>query len=412
MKKVLFIDYFFPPLVADIRGIAFVKILPGFEWQPIVISAAESVRYDKDYSLLQEIPSHIEVYRVGHREPSRMWQFFRNRLRIGIDFPDYYKTWYHSAYQVARDILQKEKVDLIYSASPTFTTAFVAMELKAKFNIPWVADFLDGWAVNDFLNLQYNQTLIKPLRWFQKLRVKKAERCILESADKVVVIHQHVKQRWLELHGIKESKIDVVTDGYDESAFKRITAHVLYPDRLTITFLGSYYPFFKDVIIEFLNAVHEIGKEVEVIFIGRRVEALQQMNKPNLTCILHTSREKALSFGLGSDFLFVVMPPYAKWTPTKIYDYLRLGKPILALVPKDGDAAKIVKEARAGFVLSFDQEQMKQQLKVIFEDWRRGGIKGFQPDKEYIAQFEQRKLTERIVQVFNEVLSCHVRVGS
>ena len=404
MKKILFIDYFFPPLAADWRGTAFVKLLPEFGWQPIVISANESVRYDKDYNLLGEIPENTEIHRVGHHEPSRVWQFVRNKLRIGIDFPDYYKTWYRPAYQTASKILQKEKVDLIYSASPTFVTAFVAMEVKRKFDIPWVADFLDGWAVNDFLNLQYDQTLIKPLRWFQKLRIRNAERHILETADKAVVIHQHVKQRWCELYQIKESKIEVVTDGYDESVFKRLTPHVLYPDKLTITFLGSYYSSFEQDIVKFLKNVYEVEKEVQVVFIGRIATAIQEMNVPNVTCVHHLPREKALSFALGSDFLFVVMPLYARWTPTKTYDYLRLGKPILALVPDDGDAARIVREAKAGFVLSFEEKEMKRQMEFIFDKWRKGEFKTFQPDQEYIAQFERKNVTRRIVEVFNEVL--------
>jgi len=69
MKKVLFIYYHFPPLLGDWRGLGFVKFLPEFGWQPIVISAAESVSYEKDYSLLRDVPKEIEVHRVGHREP-------------------------------------------------------------------------------------------------------------------------------------------------------------------------------------------------------------------------------------------------------------------------------------------------------------------------------------------------------
>jgi len=86
MKKVMLIDYFFPPLAADWRGIAFVKYLPGLGWEPIVISAADTVSYEKDYALLQEIPENIEIYRVGHKEPARLWQGVRTKLGIAIDF--------------------------------------------------------------------------------------------------------------------------------------------------------------------------------------------------------------------------------------------------------------------------------------------------------------------------------------
>ncbi len=407
MKKVLFIDYFFPPLLAVWRDVALTKFLPELGWQPIVISAAESVSYEKDYSLLKEVPEDTEVHRVGHREPSKEWQkewqYVRIKFRVNYVFPDIYRTWYSPALHEAERVLKKKKIDLIYSASPSYTAAFVAMKLKRKFNIPWVAHFIDGWAVNDFLNLYYEQSLIKPLRAVQKLRIERGERDILKSADKAVAISWHVKQRMCELHGLQKGRIEVVTEGYDEPLFKGLIAHALYPDRLTITFLGSFYSNFKEPVQEFLKTVNEVNKEAEVVFIGRGSAEMQGIDVPNLTRILHLPREKALAFAAGSDFLFVVMPSYAKWIPTKIYDYLRLGKPILALVPEDGDPAKIVKEASAGFVLSYERQRMKEQLGVIFNEWREGKFKNFHPDWEYISQFERRNLVKRLVDVFNEV---------
>jgi len=405
MKKLLYIDYTFSPLASTWRGLAFTKFLPEFGWQPIVVSAAESVSYDKEYSTLQEVPDNTEVHRVGHYEPPRLWQYVRDKLKIRADFPDRYKTWHHPAYLAAREILRQERVDLIYSVSPIFTTAFVAMQLKRDFGIPWVANFQDGWAVNDFLNRHFDQTLIKPLRWWHKRRIRRAEETILKLADSIVVVHPHVKQRWIELYGIDESKITVVTNGYDEWAFEGLTKSVLCSDRLTIVFLGSYYPAFEEPTRNFMSVVNGIDQEADVIFIGRGAADVHQLKQPNAICILNLPRRKALALALGGDFLFVVMPAYAKWTPTKTYDYLRLGKPILALVPEDGDVARIIREVKAGFVLSFDRAQMKQQLQAILGEWHRGEIKDFQPDWQYIAQFENRKNMERIAQVLNQVSS-------
>lgn len=407
MKKILFIDYMFPPLAADWRGVALAKFLPDFGWRPIIVSAAESVSYDKDYSLLKEIPEGTEVHRVGHREPSgklsRVWQFLLNNLRLNYTFPDYYRSWCPPAVQEAKKILHNEKIDLIYSASPPFTTAFVAMKLNREFGIPWVADFLDGWAVNDFLSASLEQSLIRPLRDCVKFRIRRGEENIVKTASRTVVISWHVKQRLGELHQVEGTTIEVVNDGFEESVFEGLSARPLYPDKLTIVFLGSFYAPFKEPVTKFLKVVNEINKEAEVVFIGRGAAAMQAVTKAEATYILNLPRKKALAFALGSDFLFVVMPPYAKWIPTKIYDYLRLGKPILALVPADGDAAKIVREARAGFVLSHEPEEMKGQLKSIFGEWREGKFKDFHPDWDYVAQFERRKLVQKIAAVFDEV---------
>ena len=390
--------------MGDWKAVALTKLLPEFGWQPIVISAAESVRYGKDYSLLEQVPDDIEVHRVGHREPPKVWQYARSKLKIAYDFPDYYKSWYSPALREARKFLKKEKVDLIFNVSPSYTTAFIAMKLKKGFNIPWVAEFRDAWSGNDYLDFAYEDTLIKPLRKLQKLRIKRGERNILKAADKVNVVSWHHKQQLCELHGFKEERIRVVTNGYDESYFINLKPCALYPGRLTIVFLGGMYSGYQKIVLKFLQVVNEIDRDAEVAFIGRGAAGMQRMNMNNLTRIFHLPRRKALSFASGSDFLLLITLPSAKWhIPMKIYDYLHLGKPILAIVPEDGDSAKIVKEAKAGFILSYEQEKMKEQLKVIFEEWKKGKFKDFHPDWEYIAQFERRKLTRELARIFDEV---------
>ncbi|MDD5038720.1 MAG: glycosyltransferase [Dehalococcoidales bacterium] len=408
MKKVLCIDYFFPPLMGGWWiGTGVIKFLPKLGWQPTVLAAAETVSYGKDYSLLKLIPNDIEVHRVAHREPSREWSYALQKLKLNFQFPDGYKNWDSPALHEARMILQKEKADLIYSASEPYTSHFIAMKLKKEFNIPWVAEFGDPWAGNDFLNRHYDNTLMPPLRQLQKLKIRKGENDILQAADRVIVIHPYHKQQLAKQYSSIIDKIEVVTDGYDESDFKEIKLHRIYPDKLTIVFLGSFYAEFRESIMSFFKAVSEVYEQSEIVFIGRGAIGLQDISMPNLTRILHLVKEKALTFASGADFLFLVMPPSSKWTPSKTYEYLRLGKPILALVPEDGDPAKIIRDAGAGFILSYDVEKMKEQLKTIFGQWRQGKFKAFHPKAEYITQFERRNLTKRLAAVFDKAKSVH-----
>lgn len=50
-----------------------------------------------------------------------------------------------------------------------------------------------------------------------------------------------------------------------------------------------------------------------------------------------------------------------------------------------------------------EMEEMKKQLKSIFAEWREGKFKDFHPDWDYVAQFERRKIVERIAAVFDQV---------
>ncbi len=404
MRKILCLDYHFPPLIGGWWiGLGVIKFLPEFGWQPTVVSAAESVSYGKDYSLLSLVPEGIEVHRVGHREPSRVWQYARNKLRIGLDFPDYYKSWRSPALREAREVLRGGQFDLIFSASEPYTSHFIAMKLKQEFNIPWVAEFGDAWSGNNYSNLVWDQTLIKPLRRLQKRLIENGERSILKAADRVIVIHRLHKQQLCDLYGFKE-KVEVVTDGYDESDFAKLKLRPLYPDRMTIVFIGSVYGGQEEIVPRFLKVVNELDKDAEVVFIGRGTAGIPATKLQNLTNILHLPKEKALSFASGADFFLLLTLPSAKWhTPSKTYEYLRLGKPILAFVAEDGDAARVIKEAKAGYVLSYDPEEMKRQLKPIFQEWREGKFKDFHPDWDYVAQFERRKLVQKIAAVFDEV---------
>ena len=403
MKKVLFIYYYFPPLLGDWRGLALAKLLPEFGWQPFIISVAESVNYAKDYSLLKQVPNNIEVHRVGHRERSGELLYISQKLKMNFIFPDIYRSWSSPSFQESKKILQKENIDLIFSSSPPYTAAFTARKLQKEFRIPWVAEWQDLWSGNDFLNLFYDKTLIKPLRQLQRSCIKRTEHNLLKSANKTIVVSWYHRQQVSNLYGLPEDKTDLITIGYDEAVFKDLKAQSLYPDNITITFLGSVYPEFLEPLKAFLKVVNEVNAEAEVIFIGRGSPALQEINLPHLTRILHLVREKALSFASGSNFLFLIMPPYANWIPSKIFEYLRLGKPILALVPLDSDPAKIIREAQAGFILSYDTEKMREQLTDIFNCCRQGKFQNFKPDPEYTGQFERRNLVRRLVDIFDEL---------
>ena len=403
MKRALVIQYQFPPLLG--RGsFESIKQLPAFGWNLLVICASENVSYAKDYSLLELVPDGMEIHRVGHREWSRVWRYARSYLKLNFDFPDYYKTWYSPALKEAREILRKEKVDLIFSSSPSYTTAFLAMKLKKEFNLPWVAGLRDPWTGNAFLNISLEKTLMKPLRKWLKFRIRRAERKIIESADKINVVSWGHKQQLCELYQLGGDRIEVITNGYNESDFTELKPYALYHDKLTILFMGGIYVGFREIILKFLKAVNEVDKDVEVVLMGRGVAGLQDIKMPNLTCMLYVPPEKALSFASGVNFSLLVTLPLAKYNfPTALFENLRLGKPILALVPDDGDSARIIREAKAGFILPCDEGDMKKQLREIFKRWRRGEFDDFHPDWDYVAQFERRKLTQQLAQIFDEV---------
>jgi glycosyltransferase involved in cell wall biosynthesis len=213
------------------------------------------------------------------------------------------------------------------------------------------------------------------------------------------------KQQLEQLHNVqKKNKIEVITNGYDEDDFREVKAYRLYPDKLTITFLGSFYEGCREQALKFLEIAGKVSEKIELVFIGRGAAELQGVSKDNLTCIYNLPQEKALSLAKGSDFLLLLLPPTCKWIPGKIYEYLRSGRPIIALCDEDSDAARIINESKTGVVLSYEDKKMKSQLETIVKRWNDGEFK-LSPDREYITQFERRKLIEKLSRIFDDILN-------
>ena len=104
MKKVLIVANL-AHASPRIPGLA--KYFNVYGWKPIIISADESVNYDKDYSLLKEIPKDTNVFRVGHKQKSKIWQYATKKLKLDYSFPDTlsFNMWFLPAYRLAKEII-------------------------------------------------------------------------------------------------------------------------------------------------------------------------------------------------------------------------------------------------------------------------------------------------------------------
>jgi hypothetical protein len=66
MRRVLVIAYYFPPFggAGVQRTLKFVKYLPEFGWQPVVLTVKEQVAHLRDPSLEEDIPSRTPIHRT------------------------------------------------------------------------------------------------------------------------------------------------------------------------------------------------------------------------------------------------------------------------------------------------------------------------------------------------------------
>ena len=92
---------------------------------------------------------------------------------------------------------------------------------------------------------------------------------------------------------------------------------------------------------------------------------------------------------------------YPHVVPQKLYNYLALNKPILAVVPPDGRAAEIVRETNSGIVVSPDNSgEIAACLLELHKKWEKGPIE-ININEEAVNKYRRDLLTKKLVSILN-----------
>jgi hypothetical protein len=92
----------------------------------------------------------------------------------------------------------------------------------------------------------------------------------------------------------------------------------------------------------------------------------------------------------GAEALLYLVPPAgAHWVPSKLYDYLTVGKPVLAILPR-GDAWQVLERSGLGNLIEdLGPRQVAAELHRSLERLLSGTLRA-RPDDAYIATFDAR----------------------
>jgi glycosyltransferase involved in cell wall biosynthesis len=253
----------------------------------------------------------------------------------------------------------------------------IALGLKKKFGIPWIADFRDPWTQIDF----YSQ--LKLSAWADK-KHHRLEKEVLTKADRVVTIS---KTCGTDLEKLGGRQVDVITNGYDEEDFRFDTrpalsegfmfhhTGALNKDRNPNTLwkvLGDLCrenaALKKDLVLKFT------GKTDAIVFESLDKQGLAG-NVQKTAYMPHSEIVKAM---VQSPVLLLPLnntPNNKGVLSGKLFEYLAAGRPVFGIGMPDGDAADILKETQAGVMFDFDDyEGMKNGVLNLYRQYKEGGL--------------------------------------
>lgn len=437
MKTVLVIAYHFPPGGGPgvQRVLKHVTYLREAGWRPVVLTVENGDFPARDESLMSKIPSDVTVVRVPILEPYAIYRRFMGRsgsaaidvnvnksgsqrrgwkerlaewIRATIFIPDARVAWLLTAVRKAEEIVSAEGVEAIYSSSPPYTCALIARALKRRTGLPWVAGFRDPWT----------GFLTTPDRWFLPAAIDRSlERSVFREADRVECAWTGIIDDAMGKYpDLDRSKFVHVPNGYDATDFPEVA--YARNERFTITYTGSMYG--RRTPKAFLEALHRMAErgqvkpsEVHLRFVGRfgdEVHAMLDASPfaPSIERIGYVPHSESVGYLMRSEASLLIVDDAkesAEIVPGKVYEYLGVGRPIIALAPRGSAIEALLVETHAG--KSAPQDDIEGIAGIIgtFLDRWRAGEPITQPVQHEIVKYERREAALQLASLLNECTS-------
>ena len=400
MKRVLIVTYYWPPSGGPgvQRCLKFVKYLRRFNIEPVIVTVDENKAsypvYDE--SLAKEIPQGVKVYRTNSFEPLQLFSsLFKKEkvpyaaipdrdkmsavgklslyIRANFFIPDARKGWNSYAFRQCCEIIEKEKIDAVFTSSPPHSTQLIGLKLKKKFNLRWIADLRDPWT-----DIYYYHKFHHSDR--AKRKDLAYESAVLNTADAVVVTSDHTAGLFAKKTKDGRDRIHVIANGYDEEDFEGI---VPFPqEKFVITFVGTIGMQFG--IAHFVSAVKKLIAQhndipVEVRFVVKTDVETKQLLESQLGSHLHlvgyVSHKESVRYICSSQLLLLVIPQGENYgtVPGKTFEYMASRKPVICLAPKGSSAEAILDSCDAGQTFTHEDESgMMSYIGGLMQKWKRG----------------------------------------
>jgi hypothetical protein len=268
--------------------------------------------------------------------PSPTLHFARTRLLLNRieTHPDSHKGWYRPAILKGRELFRWGSFDLVFASGPPWTSLRVGAALASENGVPFVADYRDPWTRRAGRERFSDGA---PFDWL----TERLEARVIASSDLVLTNSPGVAEAFLEGYAeLGPSGVATILNGSDARRRSRETPFPTSPG-LVARHFGSLYAGRR--IAPLLSAAASRGEsrggwQVEQYGAAPAAEDLEGLPS---SVRAELSVRPGLPFATAVDRmhepgLLVVIQPvsFERQVPTKLYDYLCTGNPILVLAPE------------------------------------------------------------------------------
>ena len=417
------VAYFFPPVgglaaAGSQRTLKFAKYLLREGWNPVLLTVREDAYetyLELDSTLLNRVPPQVEIIRTSViRWLTRLLEL-KNRLRAGragrensrstapasnldvqavesktkyqkikdsitdlFEIPDGEIGWLLPAVFAGLRAVRRERIGVIYSTGKPWTAHLVGLVLKKMIGRPLVTDFRDPWMTNPFR--EEGSALKNRLEAF-------LEKKVIEGSDVVITNTIALREEFIKRFSLQSpEKFVALLNGYDPDDFPIASAKGKSPaDSFVLAHTGFLYGRrdprnFLEALALFLKSARVGREKIRVVFVGS-VELPYDLSRYLNTCgleqvvtlIPHLPYQESLQYLINASALLLLQPGTETQVPSKLFEYIALGKPILAVSPLQGATSSLVREEGIGYSVDPDDiDKIASAVERLFHDWEQG----------------------------------------
>jgi glycosyltransferase involved in cell wall biosynthesis len=376
--RVLIVSFYFPPAGGGgvQRVLKLCRHLPELGIDVDVLAPDDPKWGAVDPGLAADIPPGTTVHRARYRGPSHA-QTPAARLAaahgigaLGVRaallgrsalLPDPEVAWLPDALRAGVGAVRERGIDVVLSTSPPNSAHVIAAAIARRTGVPFVADFRDSWLANP--HRRYERRSVRAKRAVEGRIARAALRRVAAISAVTPAIAEEARE--LAPEG---TPVRVVANGCDFDEF----AGLAYArgERMRIVHAGAFFgqrtprPFLG-AFTTLLRERPELRGRVQAAFLGELRPA---------------DREWALGLGLGDALALEGFRPHAEAIAAmraadvllllvpraggrgllvvsgKVFEYLAAERPILALVPPEGDAATLLRDTGSAWIADPDDE--------------------------------------------------------
>ena len=435
-RRVLIVSYYFPPSGGPgvQRSLKFVKYLPEFGWQPVVLTVdpVYAAYPDLDPDMLNEVPNDVELIRTKSWDPYRLYGRWTGKeagdrvtvgfladtppsvreraarwVRANLFIPDARVGWVPYALKAAKRRLSEGGISAVFTTGPPHSTHLVGKSLKRHSGLPWLADFRDPWTEIDFI-----QEL--PMSLLARKCNERLEQTVLDTSDAITGISPAMSENFQRR---TSTRCVTIYNGYDQEDFNGFSP-------------GSPSQSFVIAHTGNMNAARNpesLWRALERVEWKKNMPALkirlvgnvdgsvlQRLQESSLSEIVekidYLPHHEAVKQMQASSILLLSINqvPSARGIVTgKLFEYMAVQRPILGLGPPDGEAARILDETRSGKMYAFDDGAgIESFLKAAYSAWQNQQSV-YEPDVRAIERYSRRNQAQGLADLLNELTAFH-----